>query len=240
MYAFERAVNDHHTDMLELDVRATSDGHVVVAHDETLERCTNGAGELGAQHWADIRLLDAAFSWPAFRGRGLSIPSFEDVLRAFPGTRLNVEIKSEATIEPFVHLVRRADCLARVCLGSEHDTIADALARLLPQACLFYPRNALAAFVLPIKGGDAPEDDARFTVLDMPLHWEGVTMFDASLASMARAHHKWINVWTVDDPADMSRAIADGVGGIMTDRPDLLRQVLTVESAPRGSAHRRA
>jgi glycerophosphoryl diester phosphodiesterase len=233
MYAFERAMKVHHTDMLELDVHASSDGVVVVAHDPTLDRCTDGAGPLSALPWRELARLDAAFRFTPvgetgtpLRGKGIALPSLEQVLDATPGLRLNVEVKSAGAIDAFVCLVKRKQCLDRLCIGSEHDAIGADLARALPEACHFFPANALAAFVLPTKGGEPPEDDPRYTVLDMPYRWEGVTVFDAGLAKVAAAHGKWINVWTVDEEVEMRRCVLEGVGGVMTDRPDVLRAVL--------------
>lgn len=232
LYAFERAVSVHHTDMLELDLHATRDGELVVAHDETLERCTDGAGPLSALTWAELSRLDAAFNFaPAgaqgtpLRGRGVRIPRFVDVLRAFPALRLNVELKHAGALARFVALVRAERCLERLCIGSEHDDVGAALFEAMPEGCHFYPRDALANLIISIRGGDAPADD-RYTVLDMPLSWEGMTVFDAALARVAGELGKWVNVWTVDEPADMRLAIEHGVGGVMTDRPDLLRAVL--------------
>lgn len=236
LYAFEQAVRVHRTDMLELDVHATRDGQIVVAHDATLERCTNGSGPLKALTWDELKGVDAAFhftplggSGTPLRGKGIGIPRFVDVLAAFPGLRVNVELKDEAAVGPFVDLVRASPDLQRLCIGSEHDAIGDELVRALPHACHFFPANALASFVFAVKGGEVPEDDGRYAVLDMPYEWEGVTVFDAELARVAAAKGKWINVWTVDDPAQMRAAIAAGVGGIMTDVPDVLRQVLAGE-----------
>lgn len=225
MHAFRKAVELHRTDLLELDVHASSDGEVVVAHDATLERCTDGTGELAAKTWSELSALDAAFHTP-LRGQGIGLPRFIEVLRAFPSLRLNVEVKAASAVEPFVRLVKRENVLHRLCIGSEHDALAEQLVEALPDGCFFYPANALAAFVLPTRGGEPPTDDPRFTVLDMPYFYEGVQLFDAELARIAAAHGKWINVWTVDAADDMRRAIADGVGGIMTDRPDVLREVL--------------
>ncbi len=243
MYAFRRAVELHRTDLLELDVHATSDGEVVVAHDATLERCTDGSGPLAALRWSELSRLDAAFHTP-LQGRGITVPRLLEVLRAFPAIRLNVEVKNAAAVQPFVDLVKSEDVLSRLCIGSEHDEVAalDAdtvgveglsyswppaqLVEALPGGCFFFPANALAAFVLPTKAGEPPQDDERYTVLDMPYVYEGVQLFDAELADIARAHDKWINVWTVNVETDMRRALADGVGGIMTDRPDVLRAVL--------------
>jgi len=226
LYAFERAVSLHRTDMLELDLHATKDDELVVAHDETLERCTDGSGPLAALTWAELSRLDASRPFPALRGKGVRIPRFIEVLRAFPALHLNVELKTASALGPFLALVRAERCLDRLCIGSEHDALAIALSDALPDACHFYPRDALASLVIGIRSGEVPEDDGRFTVLDMPLDWEGITIFDANLARVAAGLGKWVNVWTVDDPAVMRAAIADGVGGVMTDRPDVLREVL--------------
>ena len=225
LYAFRKAVELHRTDLLELDVHASSDGEVVVAHDATLERCTDGSGELSALTWRQLAKLDAAFHTP-LRGQGIGLPRFIEVLRAFPTLHLNVEVKTANAVAPFAELVKRENVLHRLCIGSEHDALAEQLVEALPGGCFFFPANALAAFVLPTRGGEPPQNDERYTVLDMPYFYEGVQLFDADLARVAAAHDKWINVWTVDAPDDMRRAIADGVGGIMTDRPDLLRAVL--------------
>jgi glycerophosphoryl diester phosphodiesterase len=234
LVAFRGSVETYRTDVLELDVRATADGEVVVFHDATLERCTDGTGALEALSWAEVAQLDAAFHFTPvggegtpLRGRGVRVPRFEALLDAFPGLRLNVEVKSEQALEPFVRLLRRRpEALGRLCVGSELDALAATLVERLPDACHFYPANALAGLVMSLKGGEAPVDDPRYTVLDLPLTWEGLTVFDRPLGEAARALGKWVNVWTVDAPADMRRAIEDGVGGVMTDRPDLLRAVL--------------
>lgn len=232
LYAFRQAVELHRTDLLELDVHATQDGEVVVAHDDALDRCTDGQGPLAARAWAELRTLDAAHrftrdggkSFP-FRGQGIGIPRLAEVLEAFPRVRLNVELKAESALEPFVALVKKTSAQDRLCMGSEHDSLAARLVEALPDGCFFYPRDALAAFVLGFKGGEVVEDE-RYTVLDMPLKLEGLLIFDRPLAEEAARRGKWINVWTVDDEADMRRALDDGVGGIMTDRPDVLRRVL--------------
>jgi glycerophosphoryl diester phosphodiesterase len=226
MYAFRQAVDVHRTDMLELDVHASKDGVVVVAHDETLDRCTDATGRVADFTAAELARVQCRAPQSETLTPG-GIPTFESVLRAFPTLRINVELKVAGVLGPFVELVKRLGVLDRLCIGSEHDAIAQDIARALPDALLFYPRDALASFILPTKAGEPPDDDARYTVLDMPLHYEGVKLFDAELAKLCAERGKWINIWTVDDEAEMRQAIADGVGGIMTDRPDVLRRVIS-------------
>ncbi|HET9452167.1 MAG TPA: glycerophosphodiester phosphodiesterase, partial [Aggregicoccus sp.] len=241
--AFRQAVERYRTDMLELDVHLSRDGELVVAHDDTLERCTDGTGPLAARTLAELQQLDAGFrfspdggsSFP-FRGQGVRLPSLREVLRAFPALRLNVEAKPDAPgiEEALAQLLREERALERVCVGSELDVVAERLLRTLPDACHFYPREALTAAVLALKSGEPAPDAPQFHVLDMPLYFGGVRLIDVPFLTATRALGKWVNVWTVDDPAQMRQLVAEGVGGVMTDRPDLLRDVL--DGAPSSRA----
>lgn len=233
--AFDLAVGRDRTDMLELDVHRTRDGVWVVSHDPTVDRCTDGSGEIATLTLQEIHRLDAGHRFTPdegrtfpFRGQGIRIPTFREVLERFPDLRINVEVKraSEGSEASFVEELRGANGLQRVCCGSEDDALAGRLHALLPDACHFYPREALAAFVIAVKLGEPPPLDPRFSVLDMPLYFQGERLVDATLIDAARAHHRWLNVWTVDDRSEMQRLVTEGVGGIMTDRPDLLRIVL--------------
>ena len=228
MAAFRLAVERYRTDMLELDVHLTRDEQVVVAHDPTVDRCTDGSGAIVELTLAQLQQLDAGARFPEGKFRGERIPTLEQVLLAFPRMRINVELKAHTPelIPRFVELVTRLDAVNRICCGSEHDDIAEKLHAVLPNACHFFPRNALAEFVMTIKGGEpAPKID-RYTVLDMPAEWEGIPLIDEQLVQIARDAGKWINVWTINDEASMRRLVELKVGGIMTDRPDLLREVL--------------
>lgn len=236
--AFDQAVNQYATQILELDLQLTRDGELVVSHDPTVERCTDGSGPIAAMTVSELRKLDAGFRFSPdqgrtfpFRGRGVRIPMLVEVLRAFPSIRLNIDLKPETSgVEAaFAQLVRRERAAERICCGSELDQVAARVASALPEACLFYPRDALAAFVLSVRSGEAPPLDDRYAVLDMPLEFGGMRLVDADLVRAAEETARWINVWTIDDPAEMRALIAQRVGGIMTDRPDLLR--VAIDSA---------
>ena len=233
--AFRMAVERWRTDMLELDLHATRDGELVVSHDPTLQRCTDGDGRIADQTLAELQRLDAGFHFSPdggrthpFRGQGVRIPTFREVLRDFPGLRLNVEVKAEAPgVESTVaNLLRSEGAVHRVCLGSELDPLAERLVEAAPEVCAFYPRDALTQLVLAIKSGAEPPDDRRVQVLDMPLDYGEVRLVDAPFLDATTRLGRWVNVWTIDDPATMRALAAIGVGGIMTDRPDLLREVL--------------
>ena len=97
--AFRGAVEVWEADMLELDVRLTRDGRVVVIHDDTVDRTTEGYGRVADLTLADVQKLDAGYRFRdesgqhSFRGQGVSVPTFEEVLVSFPDVWLNVEAK---------------------------------------------------------------------------------------------------------------------------------------------------
>jgi glycerophosphoryl diester phosphodiesterase len=227
--AFRLAVERWRTDMLELDVHFSRDGVAWVSHDPTVDRCTDGEGAISDLNSSELERLDAGHRFSAdgktfpSRGAGVRIPRLREVLEKFGDVLLNIDLKGgapealAAEVRPF---------RSRICWGAEQDAVGARLAELLPDACCFYPREALTAWVLTVRSGEPAPEDPRFHVMDMPLTFEGVRLIDDTLLKVAGQQGKWINVWTVDDPAEMDRLVAEGVGGIMTDRPDLLRQVL--------------
>jgi len=242
LFAFRQAVETFHTDLLELDVHLTRDGDLVVAHDPTVERCTDGTGAIAQLSLAEVQALDAGYHFtPAggsgtpLRGQGIRIPTLRELLRALPSTRLNIELKDPRPggEKELARLLQAESALDRVCIGSELDEVGGRLHQLLPDACHFYPREALATFVLTVKSGGPPPEDDRFSVLAMPVYFQGMRLIDFALLGAAHQAGKFLAVWTIDDPAEMRRLITEGVGGIMTDRPDLLRQAINLYSRAR-------
>ena len=236
LFAFREAVLRHRAQVLELDLQLTRDGVLVIAHDDTLDRCTDGEGPIAQRSFEELQALDAGHrftrdgqSFP-FRGQGLRLARFEalledELLGALP---LNVDLKAdrpgaEALLAEVVRAHRAAD---RVCVGSENDAFAGRIAAALPEACHFYPREALAAFVMAVYQGEPVPRDPRFHALDVPYAFEGFKVVQPPLVEAVAREGKWLNVWTVDEPEQMRELIALGVGGIMTDRPDLLAELL--------------
>ncbi|MGO9830019.1 MAG: glycerophosphodiester phosphodiesterase [Myxococcaceae bacterium] len=238
--AFDAAVERWHTDVLELDVHLTRDGALVVSHDATLERCTNGTGRIAEATLAELQQLDAGYRFTPdggktfpFRGQGVRLPSLHEVLRAYPGLPLNLELKADTpgAAEALAREVRGMGAGPRVCLGSELDALGQKLVALLPEVAHFYPHQALSQAVLALKAGEPVAEDTPYSVLDMPYRLGDVVLVDAAFLAAAARVGKWVNVWTVDAEEDMRTLVALGVGGIMTDRPDVLRGVLG-ERAP--------
>ncbi len=232
MAAFRCALDEWDADMLEMDVRLTSDGRVVVIHDETVDRTTDGTGRIRDMTWAEARELDAGFRFPGtnggtpWRGRGVRLPLFEEVLEAFPGARMIVEPKAAETAGPLVRLIRAAGAERRVLVGAEfEDTRSGARGYSGPWGAS--RRQVVPFWVLQLLGAagrwHAPAADG----FQLPERSGRLRVVTPALLRAARAVNMPVYVWTVDDPADMRRLLDWGTDGIMTDRPDLLAGVLT-------------
>jgi glycerophosphoryl diester phosphodiesterase len=221
--------------MIETDVHLSADGEVIVWHDDTLDRCSDASGLIADRTAAELARIDAGYrftpdeglSWP-YRGQGHGAMRLADLLSAMPDMRFNIDLKPNRPelVSAFVQVLEAAQAVDRVCMGSEHDSLAATLHAALPDACHFFPRNALTAWIMAALTGQPLPDDDRWTVLDMPMRHNGMVLTNAQLVQAAAADDRWINVWTIDDPADMRTLIELGIGGIMTDRPKVLAEVL--------------
>jgi glycerophosphoryl diester phosphodiesterase len=223
--AFHRAVEEGFG-YLELDVHASADGVPVVHHDATLDRTTDGAGLI-----ADLPA--AALTQVRVNGRE-PIPLLEQVLTELPTIRMTIELKAHGVVEPVLAVLERTDSWHRVCLGSYHDgrlTRARnaAGARLftsLAQASAFGLRARAWLDALPRPLSQLPGPPVRGNLAQLPRRFGALTVVDETLLRTAHAGGREVHVWTVDDPAEMSALLDLGADGLISDRPDLLREVL--------------
>lgn len=231
--AFRMAVERWEADVLEMDVRATRDGKVVVIHDETVDRTSDGTGAVRDLTLEELRKLDAGhrFLDPAgeasFRGKGIRIPLFEEVLETFPHTRLNVDVKSREAGPGLVEIIRRHGAEGRVLVASEREANRRAL-REYPGPWGASRRQIRRFWLLHrLPGGRlyTPRADA----LQVPETYRGIRVVTPRFVREAHARNLPVHVWTVDDPDRMRRLLSWHVDGIQTDRPDRLARVLVEE-----------
>jgi glycerophosphoryl diester phosphodiesterase len=235
LQAFERAAALG-ADAIEIDVRLTADGAVVVFHDDDTERLTGAPGTIEARTLDEVRSLDAAFSFSPDRGatfplraRGVAIPTLGEALARHPRMRFNVDAKTEdpALAEALARVVLEAAAVDRVCVGSFFDAQAERLGRLIPGAARFLPEGAATCHVLAAKAGTGGEGcPDGYELADLPLRVGVLTVVDARVVAYFHARRIPVHVWTVDDATEMRALLALGVDGIVTDRPDLLARVL--------------
>lgn len=237
MAAFQNAV-DLGVDILELDVHTTADGTVVVIHDESVDRTTDGTGAVHDFTLADLRQLDAGYDFSPdngqtfpFRGQGIGIPTLEEVFAAFPDMRINVEIKqSDPPIEAAVlEVIERAGAQQRVLVGSEYDDVMARFRSLAPDiatsAATNEVRNFYLAQLLRVSAIYRPLADA----FQVPEYAGSTHVVTPSFVDAAHHHGVKVHVWTVNDAETMQRLLDIGVDGIITDRPDVALEVVSAQ-----------
>lgn len=262
LWAIERAL-DAGAEAIELDVHATADGRLVVCHDPTLERTTDGSGPVAGHALAEIAALDAAWSFVPGEGacpgrppvdyplRGLAgaderlrLATLDAVLDAFPGVPLNLDVKQTAPEVPAYEalLVERLRAHGRgddVIVAAFDERSTDAVAALAPEIHRSAGRRSVAAFVDAVRLGEpAPAGIGRYVALQVPSRVLGHDLVTQAFVERAHEAGLAVHVWTIDDPDEMRRLVALGVDGIMTDVPSELSRVLSETSSAwrRGSA----
>lgn len=228
MEAFSRTVEMGY-EWIETDLRITSDGTVVCFHDPTLERTSDGRGEIADLPWSEVKKVDAGYhhqprrDFP-FRGQGIRVPTLEEVARSFPDLSMVLELKADHTEEPLLKLVRRLKLGDRVIVGSFSDARLARVRELSGGALATSTGEQEAARLVRAAwlGRTASPDNAA---LQIPVRSGLVPLVTRRTV---RAYHSMglvVHVWTVDRPELMEKLLNRGVDGIMTDRPDLLREV---------------
>jgi glycerophosphoryl diester phosphodiesterase len=232
MAAFRPAIEDWGADMIELDVHLTADGRVVVIHDPMLERTTNGTGPVAARTLAELRALDAGYNFTTdggrtfpFRGKGVRIPTIEEVLEELPPIRLTVEVKAAAAQRTTFAAIRKANAEERVVAASLHASERTLFAEY------HGPRSASVEQVRPFyvlsRMGLGRVWAPAVDVMQLPEIMGGRRIVSPRLIRDLHAHGIAVQVWTVNVRADMERLLAWGVDGVQSDRPDILADVMT-------------
>ena len=221
-------------DRLEMDVHATCDGHVVVLHDATVDRTTDGSGLVREMTLAELHRLDAGARFPGdsgdfpFRGRGVRVPTLVDVLEAFPGVALNIEIKQDApTIEREVLAVLdRFDARAHVLLAAEEATIMARIRSAAPDVPTSFSAADVLEFVTAWHGGTLATYRPPGVALQIPPSFGDVQLVTAESVAIAHDMGLEVHVWTIDDPDEMAALLDLGVDALMTDVPPLAVRLL--------------
>ena len=224
--AFDRAL-ELGADGLELDVRLSRDGEVVVHHDATVDRTTSGRGPVAALDAGELAGLDAGARFGAadgfpFRGRGLGVPRLAEVLARYPGVPMIVEMKadSEALAEATVREVLAAGAGAVVAFGSFHRRVQRVVRTLAPDvpSSAARPEVRLALYGLWVGW---PIRRAPYRAFQVPERSGWLRVVSPRFVRAAHRGGVVVQVWTVNDEADMRRLLGWGVDALITDRPDL-------------------
>lgn len=200
---------------LETDVQTSTDGILFAFHDDDLDRVTGYEGSLRELHSEEILELRVGGREP--------IPTLEELFETFPEANFNIDLKQNPAVEPLARMISRHRAERRVCVGSFSRPRIKRFRSLLPHVPTVVSSLGVAALSVgrTSHGGQ---------VYQVPLtHRIGLVTVDlVTPATIARAHAagRKLQVWTIDDPSTMHRLIDWGVDGIITDRPDSLKEVL--------------
>ena len=225
--AFDRAVAEG-VDGLELDVRLSRDGAVVVCHDARLDRTCDVGGAIAGLTAADLSRADAGYRFAAadgthpFRGLGIGVPTLRAVLERYRAHPIIVEMKddSPAMAAATVGVVREAGALDRVCFGSFSSDVLRQVRRMAPGTASSGSRGeVLHAIFWSRLGWLSPF--RRYEALQVPEGREGLRVVTPRFVRAAHRSGVPVQVWIVDGADDMRRLLDWGVDGLITDRPDV-------------------
>lgn len=226
-------------DILELDVHASRDGVIVVSHDPTLERTTNGDGVLRDQRWDALEKLDAGYRFTRdghdfpFRGQGIRLATLESVFRLFPLALCNIEIKQEdpPIVEEVLNLVQRLDAQHRVLLAAEHDSIMQAIRRHAGDIVTSFSAAEVADFVGRFNGPGFTDYKPAGRALQIPSSFGDIRLVTAESVAAAHRLGLEVHVWTVNQREEMDALLAIGVDGIISDLPGVARVAVDAATA---------
>jgi glycerophosphoryl diester phosphodiesterase len=227
MAAFERGLAAG-ADGLELDVHLSSDGVVVVCHDSTLDRTTNATGRIDRRTAAELSRVDAGYRWSdaegnhPFRSCGIGVPPLRDVLRRFPDVPIIIEMKVDHREmgQALVAEVLATSAVDRVCVAADGRRAIRAAREALPavasSACRWEVRLALYR-----SWAHWPVSRTEYGGYQVPETAGATRVVSPTFVKHAHGAELEVQVWTVDDAADMERLLDWGADALISNRPDL-------------------
>jgi len=256
LFAIEQALQNGAVG-IELDVHMSADGHLVVCHDASVDRTTNGTGAIATLTLKELQSLDNAYwfspgadvspglnddAYP-YRGRApkdreFSIATLEEVLTRFPNAILNLDIKQSApTVAPYeahlAQMLRRFDRKDDVIVASFLDGALVNFREIAPEIPTSAGTLATLQFWRSVKDG-APCSLGPAVALQVPLRRGDVVVLDQGFVDAAHKEGVAVHVWTINEKEDMTTLIDLGVDGIVSDRPSVLSSVLSTRGVSWG------
>lgn len=219
---------------VETDLRETADGHLVCFHDPTLERTTDGRGELRHHTLAELKRLDAGHHYVGdgsfeYRGADVRIPTLEEALECDSRLKLNLEVKPNdpSLARRLWELIDHHGIHDEVLIASEHDPVTEAFRALSRgRVATSAGRKGAFRFWRRVLTHTWKYAMFAFDALQIPPTFRGREVITPRFVEAAHHHGIQIHVWTINDRPEMASLLARGVDGLMTDVPELLLEVL--------------
>jgi glycerophosphoryl diester phosphodiesterase len=221
---------------LELDVRMTRDGEVVVIHDATVDRVTDGSGAVAGMTLDEVRRFDAGYSFSPdggrtfpYRGRGVRIPTLAEVYEEFPDAYVNADIKEaqpEAE-EAVLSVIQDAAAEGRTLVASTDHAVLRRFRKVSGgHISTGASRREIAAFYVLSRLHLEALVSPAYEALQVPVEHRGIKLVTPRFVRAAHSRGVRVDVWTINDVAEMNQLLDLGVDVIMTDRPEVLESLL--------------
>lgn len=215
-------------DGLELDVRLSSDGIVVVCHDETLDRTTNASGLVSARTAAELSRVDAGYRFTdaagrqPFRGQGVGVPMLREVLERYPDIAVIIEMKpdTEEMGRALAAEVVAASAVDRVCAAGYGGRSLGAARKALPQMASSASRMDVRLALYRSWAGWPPMRTA-YGGYQVPERAGTLRVVSPRFIRHAHRAGLEVQVWTIDEAPDMQRLLRWGADALISNRPDL-------------------
>ncbi len=231
--AFEHAVSLG-CDVIETDIRASRDGHIVIIHDETVDRTCDGRGPVESYTLDELRKFDAGYRWTAdgknypYRGKGIRIPTLAEAFASFPEALFNIDIKKDSPgiYEKLGRLICSRGMEGQVTVASFNSRNLKKFRALFSGIQTSAGRSEVLRLLIMQRFRLMRRYRGGIRCIQVPERTGGIRILTQSLITALHRLEIPVHVWTINDSADMERLIGMGVDGIVTDYPDRLAAVI--------------
>lgn len=205
---------------VETDVHVTSDGVLVAFHDDGLLRTCGIDARIEQTPWSTLKNARVNGREP--------VPLLEEILRTWPGLRVNIDCKTADAEDELISVIRRTGCLDRICVGSFSDRRLARFRSVFGDAlCTSTGPREVASLVLASRTRSSIARTNGARAAQVPVRQGPVPVVTRSFVKTAHDLGLQVHVWTIDDPAEISRLLELGVDGVMSDDTRALRDVFS-------------
>ena len=222
-------------DVLELDIHGTADGALVILHDGSVNRTTDGIGKVSEMTLEAVKKLDAGYRFSTdngqtypFRGKRIAVPTLEEIFDALPNQTFNIEPKqaTPSIIKPLCDLIRARKMTEKVIVGSFRQGVINEFRAECPEIATSASPSEVTEFLTLSKTGLSESYSPPMQALQIPENLGALSVVTKEFVENAHRKNLKVHVWTINKTADMQRLIDVGADGIMTDYPDRLLKLL--------------
>jgi len=239
------AASELNVDVLEMDVHLSKDGHLIVMHDRRVDRTTDGEGAIQDLTLAEIQQLDAAYRWPyhtnkdvekhkvpddmtfPYRGKGLSIPTLNEMFQRYPHHRFVIELKddTEELRSALLEMIGQYNRWDHVLIASFYASTLKEVRKIAPRAQTYAAGGEIRLFyILHMLHLEKlfPYDIDAFAI---PMTSGGLNLATKRFVEAAHNAGMLVHYWTINDEDDMTALMEIGADGLMTDYPSVLQKL---------------